>query len=83
MYHTLLYPAECTPANCHRQSKLLDAPHLTPAILAVVRGRLVVLAHVHAHVVEIVEAPLLRDPLRGLAVLCDQTNRCRQRYRSI
>lgn len=57
------------------QSKLLDAPSLTPAVLAVVRSRLVVLAHVYAHVVEVVEAPLLRDPLRGLAVPCDQTNR--------
>ena len=60
-----------TSRDCHL--KLLDAPSLTPAILAVVCGRLIVLAHVHAHVVEVVEAPLLRDPLRGLAVFCDQT----------
>jgi hypothetical protein len=56
-----------------RRSKLLDAPSLATAILAVVRGHLGVLVHVVAHVVEVVEAPLLRDPLRGLAVFCDQT----------
>ena len=54
------------------QSKLLDAPSLATAILAVVRGHFGVLVHVIAHVVEVVEAPLLRDPLRGLAVLCNR-----------
>ena len=67
-----------TSRDCHL--KLLDAQSLTPAILAVVRCHLVVLAHVYAHVVEVVEAPLLRDPLRGLAVLCNQADRHRQRF---
>ena len=52
-----------------RQSHLLDAPSLTAAVLAIVRGRLEVLAHVHAHVHEVLEAVLLRNPLRRLAVL--------------
>ena len=71
MYRTLLYSVEHTSANRHRRLKLLDAPNLTPAVLAVVRGHLVVLVHVDAHVVEVMEAPLLRNPLRGLAVFCD------------
>jgi hypothetical protein len=53
--------------------ELLDAPSLATAILAVVSSHLGVLVHVVAHVVEVVEAPFLRDPLRGLAVFCDQT----------
>ena len=76
----MLYTAEYTPTSRGRQLKLLDAPSLTPAILAVVRCHLVVLAHVYAHVVEVVEAPLLRNPLRGLAVLCNQADRHRQRF---
>lgn len=71
MYHVLPQAPAHTSANRHRQSKLLDAPNLTPAVLAVVRGHLVVLVHVDAHVVEVMEAPLLRNPLRGLAVFCD------------
>jgi len=73
IHHILLYTVEYAPTSRDRQLELLDTPSLTSAILAVVCGRLVVLAHVHTHVVEVVEAPLLRDPLRGLAVFCDQT----------
>ena len=47
---------------------LPDAPALTAAILSIVRGDLVVLAHVHAHIEEVLETVLLRNPLRGLAL---------------
>ena len=47
---------------------LPDAPALTAAILSIVRGDLVILAHVHAHVEEVLETVLLRNPLCGFAL---------------
>jgi hypothetical protein len=47
---------------------LPDAPSLTSTILSIVRSGLVVLVHVHAHVEEVLETVLLRNPLWRLAV---------------
>jgi hypothetical protein len=61
-----------------RDLKLLDVPGLTPTI-AVVRPAYILLVHIDAHVPEVLEAVVHRNPLCGLALAYNNIETNRQR----